>query len=113
MSKSGLPKVLSEVSEVMQSKSEGLIYAMFHVYVLENAQGRLYIGHTEDVVRRLEQHNSPGRKEHLGKYTHKNGPWSLLGSESFNTRSAAMCREKELKSWKSPNRVRALFDSEQ
>lgn len=90
----------------------GLIYAMFHVYVLENAHGRLYIGHTEDVVRRLEQHNSPEGKEHLGKYTHKNGPWCLLGSEMFASRSAAMRREKELKSWKSPTRIRALFDCE-
>ena len=57
---------------------------MYYVYVLENQQGRLYIGHTDDVTRRLRQHNSPEGKEHLGKYTHKNGPWSLIGSEAFH-----------------------------
>jgi len=36
----------------------------------------------------------------------------LLGSEMLTTRSEAMRREKELKSWKSPTRVRALFDFE-
>jgi predicted GIY-YIG superfamily endonuclease len=82
---------------------------MFHVYVLENSKGRLYIGHTEDLDRRLHQHNSPEGKEHLGKYTHRNGPWSLVGSESYATRSEAMLREKQLKSWKSPSKVRALF----
>jgi putative endonuclease len=82
---------------------------MFHVYVLENPKGRLYIGHTEDLDRRLHQHNSPEGKEHLGKYIHRNGPWSLVGSESYVTRSEAMLREKQLKSWKSPTKVRALF----
>ncbi|MBC2602572.1 GIY-YIG nuclease family protein [Puniceicoccus vermicola] len=35
---------------------------MFHVYILENLKGRLYIGHTEDIHRRLRQHNSPEAK---------------------------------------------------
>jgi putative endonuclease len=85
---------------------------MYSVYVIENPQGRLYIGHTENVARRIEQHNSPEGKEHLGKYTHKNGPWSLIGFEDFETRSEAMWREKQLKSWKSPKKVRALFTPE-
>ncbi|WP_308986634.1 GIY-YIG nuclease family protein [Thalassobacterium sedimentorum] len=45
---------------------------MYYVYVLENASGRLYIGHTNDVARRIEEHNSAEGKEHLGKYTHRN-----------------------------------------
>ena len=52
---------------------------MFYAYVLENPKGRLYIGHTGDMERRLNQHNSPEGKEHLGKYTHRNGPWNLIG----------------------------------
>jgi predicted GIY-YIG superfamily endonuclease len=82
---------------------------MFYVYVLQNPQGRLYIGHTEDLDRRIRQHNSPEGKEHLGKYTHKNGPWTLLGFEPLPTRSEAVCREKQLKSWKSPSKVRDIF----
>jgi predicted GIY-YIG superfamily endonuclease len=85
---------------------------MYSVYILENPQGRLYIGHTEDLTRRLEQHNSPEGKGHLGKYTHKNGPWILLGTEGFATRSEAMLREKQLKSWKSPGKIRALYTLE-
>ena len=86
---------------------------MFHVYILENQEGRLYIGHTDNIERRLEQHNSPDGKEHLGKYTHRNGPWTLLGSETFKTRSEAVLREKLLKSWKSPSKVRTLFNAQQ
>jgi hypothetical protein len=38
--------------------SEGLIYFMFYAFVLENPRGRLYIVHTDDLERRLKQHNS-------------------------------------------------------
>ncbi len=85
---------------------------MYYVYVLENFKGRLYIGQTADLERRLKQHNSAAGKEHLGKYTHRNGPWMLVGSETYRTRSEAMLREKQLKSWKSPAKVRALFAHE-
>jgi putative endonuclease len=84
---------------------------MYDVYVLENPKGRLYIGQTADLERRLKQHNTPEGHEHLGKYTHRNGPWVLIGSESYPTRSEAMLRERQLKSWKSPKKVRALFES--
>ncbi len=85
---------------------------MFYAYVLENPKGRLYIGHTGNLERRLIQHNTTEGKEHLGKYTHKNGPWAIIGFEAFTTRSEAMIREKQLKSWKSPRKVRALFEAE-
>ncbi len=84
---------------------------MFYVYVLENAKGVLYIGQTENLARRLDQHNSPDGHAHLGKYTHKHGPWSLLGSEGYATRSEAVLRERQLKAWKSPRKVRALFSN--
>jgi len=81
----------------------------YHVYVLENSAGLLYIGHTDDPGRRVTQHNSPDGKAYLGKYTHRNGPWRLLGFETFETRSEAMRREKQLKRWKSPRKIRDLF----
>lgn len=48
----------------------------------------------------MDQRNTPEGKKHLGKYTHKNGPWVIIGSEEFATRSEAMIREKQLKLWK-------------
>ncbi len=45
---------------------------MYWVYILENPKGKFYIGHTDDLQRRLSEHNSG---EKIGsKYTHKNGP---------------------------------------
>ena len=79
---------------------------MFHVYILQNAAGRFYIGHTDDLDRRVRQHNEPEGKSHLGKFTHKNGPWSLIWSEPHSDRSSAMRREQEIKRWKSARLIR-------
>jgi putative endonuclease len=75
----------------------------FWVYVLQNPGGRFYIGHTDDLTRRVEDHNSS-----LGHmtFTHKNGPWTLVWSESHPTRSAAVVREKQIKSMKSAKWIR-------
>jgi putative endonuclease len=55
---------------------------------------RLYVGHTDNLVRRLEEHNT-GRG---GRYTRQNSPWVLVYSEPHPDRSSAMKRERHLKS---------------
>jgi putative endonuclease len=45
---------------------------MYYVYVLSNPAGRHYIGMTDDMARRLGQHNAGESKWTAGK-----GPWSL------------------------------------
>jgi len=45
---------------------------MYQVYILANSSGRHYIGLSEDVAKRIEDHNS-GRS----KWTAKRGPWTL------------------------------------
>ncbi|HDZ87782.1 MAG TPA: hypothetical protein ENH38_04095, partial [Nitrospirae bacterium] len=32
---------------------------MFYVYILQNPAGRFYIGHSNDLDRRISQHNDP------------------------------------------------------
>jgi putative endonuclease len=76
----------------------------FTVYILENPQGQLYVGQTDDLSQRLQDHNSPikiGRK-----FTHKNGPWKLVWSEPHPTRAEAMARERQIKSMKSSRWIR-------
>jgi putative endonuclease len=70
----------------------------FYTYVLvSQTSGRRYIGHTDDLDRRLAEHNDP--KHNLRKYTTLLvGPWQLLYNEVHDTRSEAMRREKWLKS---------------
>ncbi len=77
---------------------------MFWVYILENADGKLYIGQTDDLERRLGEHNSP--EAGSGKFTHKNGPWKLAWQEMHPSRASAMARERFIKSKKSAKWIR-------
>ncbi len=65
------------------------------VYVLGSShKGRTitYVGWTNDIVRRLAQHNAgTGARSTRGRV------WVLLHSESFATRNEAMSREWHLK----------------
>ena len=75
----------------------------FWVYILESPKGRFYIGSTDDVDRRVVEHN-----EQFGHqtFTHKNGPWMLVWSEPHPSRAAAMARERQVKSMKSARWIR-------
>jgi putative endonuclease len=76
----------------------------FWVYVLENPAGRVYVGQTEDLVRRVADHNVSGPNR--GKYTLKNGSWNLVWSERHPTRASAMQRERQIKRMKSARWIR-------
>ena len=66
-----------------------------YVYVLgtfANNRHLTYVGWTNDVARRLAQHNAgKGARSTRGRV------WSLLHSERFATRNEAMSREWHLK----------------
>jgi len=67
------------------------------------------VGQTIDVETRLKQHNGSG-VEHLGKFTAQNkGPWVLVHTEKFTTRSEALRREKQLKSFRGREFIRNLI----
>lgn len=52
---------------------------MFYVYCLESIKnGKLYIGYTEDLKRRFNEHN----EKRGGEFTSKNGPWKLIFYEA-------------------------------
>nr|WP_264475011.1 GIY-YIG nuclease family protein [Salinirubrum litoreum] len=67
--------------------------SVHHVYVLECADGSLYTGYTTDVERRVAEHDAGEG----AKYTRGRTPVELVYSESFDSRSAAMSREYEIK----------------
>jgi putative endonuclease len=77
---------------------------MFWVYVLQNPAGRFYVGHTDKLERRVESHN---RIDKIGgKFTRKNGPWTLVWTEEHPDCSSATRREREIKRWKSVRLIR-------
>ena len=69
-------------------------WVMFYSYILKSlVTGTHYYGSTEDLDRRLNDHNS-GKV----RYTKGKRPWSMIYSESYPTRSEAYRRELFFKS---------------
>jgi putative endonuclease len=68
----------------------------FSVYILECADGSLYAGYTNDLERRVKQHN--GSKQGA-RYTKARRPVVLKYSEKYKTIGEALRREAEIKHW--------------
>ena len=69
----------------------------FFVYILECADKSLYVGCTNDLDRRLEQHNNSKWGAH---YTKIRRPVILKYKEQFKTLKEARKRELEIKGWR-------------
>ena len=72
-------------------------FFMFWVYILQSqSNSRYYCGHTDDLDRRLRQHNDPAYP-----FTRTTkvipGPWTIIWQQSASSRSDAMCLEKRIK----------------
>ena len=69
------------------------IQEMYYVYILKSKKDNsLYVGYTNDVERRVWEHNN----SKVG-YTKGSKPWSLIYYESFISLEDAKQREKNLK----------------
>lgn len=69
---------------------------MYYVYAVYNKNaGKYYICQTEDLNRRLIQHNDHTFKSYTSRFP---GDWELIYKESVTNRSEALKREKGLKS---------------
>ena len=65
----------------------------YYVYVLKSKiVKRVYIGHTDNTKRRLNEHNS-GKTKSTKAYR----PYEIMYTKGFETREAAIRHEKELK----------------
>ncbi len=67
---------------------------MYYVYILECADTTLYIGSTNDLEKRILNHNT---SKVGAKYTRARRPVALKYNETFEDKSLAMKREHELK----------------
>ena len=65
---------------------------MYFAYVIMNETGLLYKGHTEDLDKRIEQHNNGSTQT-----TRNKGVWKVVYSENFDRREDAIKREKYFK----------------
>ena len=89
--------VESQPSKLLVASSSLVSRSMsFSVYILKSTVADVYyIGSTQDVLKRIEVHNST-----KAKWTKRYQPWVLEYAEEFETRGEAVKREKYLKSQK-------------
>jgi len=65
----------------------------YFVYVLKSStDGKFYIGCSDDVERRIKEHNSGYTRSTKGR-----GPFVLLGQKGYDSRKEALEAEKWLK----------------
>ncbi len=69
----------------------------YFVYIVECADQSLYVGCTNDLKKRLQQHNNSKWGAH---YTKIRRPVILKYSEEFQTLKEARQREAEIKGWR-------------
>ncbi len=68
----------------------------FYVYILKCCDESIYTGITNDLRRRIIEHQEGLLK---GCYTHNRRPVILLYFEHFKDPISAICREKQIKKW--------------
>jgi putative endonuclease len=68
---------------------------MYYVYILRCADNSLYCGITNNLEKRLNEHNSDGPKG--AKYLRTKRPVTIVYTEKHPDRSAALKREYEIK----------------
>ena len=67
---------------------------MYYVYLLEDSEGKLYIGYSADLKRRIHEHNE--KKTYTTKRMHNP---KLIYYEAYQTEIEAKQRERKLKEY--------------
>ncbi len=75
---------------------------MYFVYILVCSDESLYVGCTNNLEKRLGQHNNSKSGAH---YTKIRRPVILKYSENFSTLKEARTREAEIKGWRRDKKV--------
>ena len=80
--------------------------ASFFVYIIYSSKlDKYYVGHTHDLLIRVEQHNSG-----ISTFTSKANDWVLKYSEPFHSREDAFKREIQIKKKKSRKYIEWLIN---
>ena len=68
---------------------------MFWIYILRCSDASFYVGHTDDLERRIAQHHEGASP----CYTLIRRPLKLAYSQEFGTREEALAAERKIKGW--------------
>lgn len=72
-------------------------FMKYFVYILRFSNNSLYIGQTNNLIKRLNEHKS--KKSKSSKFSRENGNFKLVYTEELDNRLDSMQREKQLKGW--------------
>jgi putative endonuclease len=80
----------------------------FYVYLMASRRnGTLYLGVTNDLVRRVYQHKTKA----IPGFTSRYGVDRLVWFESYDDPTTAITRDKELKKWRRAWKIRLIEES--
>ena len=74
-----------------------MVHMSYFLYILRTSSNTLYIGQTNNLEKRLKEHQNKSGKS--AKYVRYFGSVELVYSEKYSTRAKAMKREAQLKKW--------------
>jgi putative endonuclease len=81
---------------------------VYYVYILKSRKtGKFYVGFTNDVERRLQEHNA-GRTVSLRKHI----PLEIVRVEEYSFYDQARSRERQIKKYKSGEAFRKLLNQQ-
>lgn len=81
-----------------------------HTYILKCADQTLYVGSTNNLEKRLKQHNESKWGAH---YTKIRRPVKLVYLEEFKTLSESRKRELEIKSWSRTKKLELIKNTKE
>jgi putative endonuclease len=77
----------------------------FIVYIIySSTKDKFYIGFTSDLEERIIRHNQKSKG-----FTGNTNDWKIVYTENYTTKSEALLREKQIKSWKSKVKIQELI----
>ena len=80
---------------------------MFYTYIIQSQMnGKYYTGSCSNIDERIKRHNAGATPS-----TKPGRPWKLVYSESYQTNSEALKREREIKAKKSRKYIEFLINS--
>lgn len=106
-------RITGEKRQDMVPEVDSFSFTAHFVYILQSeTTSHFYIGHPDNITRRLARHNNPDY--HGTKHTKRHkGPWGCMCTEQYSTCGEVQIREREIKSKKSGTYVEHLVGSRQ
>jgi len=77
----------------------------YYVYIMTNQSRTLYVGLTNNIQRRVQEHKT-GQIEGFGRHYNID---TVVYVESFGDVSSAIAREKQIKRWRREKKLRLII----